>query len=55
MATWKAPALVPYGLEARGAPKAPVPECALVIDSGFSFTHVVPVLRGRVVPHAVKR
>ncbi|KWU42294.1 actin-domain-containing protein, partial [Rhodotorula sp. JG-1b] len=50
-----APALVPYGLEARGFPNAPPPECALVIDSGFSFTHIVPVLRGRVVSHAVKR
>lgn len=26
-----------------------------MIDSGFSFTHIVPVLRGRVVSHAVKR
>lgn len=50
-----APALVPYGLDARGAPNAPPPECALVIDSGFSFTHIVPILRGRVVSHAVRR
>ncbi|GAA5993582.1 hypothetical protein JCM10908_000125 [Rhodotorula pacifica] len=50
-----APALVPYGVDARRIPTAPPPECALVIDSGFSFTHIVPILRGRVVSHAVRR
>ncbi|BGP03131.1 Actin-related protein 6 [Rhodotorula toruloides] len=49
------PAVVPYGLDARGSSTAPVPECALIIDSGFSFTHVVPVLRGRIVTNAVRR
>ncbi|PIL22707.1 hypothetical protein GSI_15400 [Ganoderma sinense ZZ0214-1] len=33
----------------------PPPECLLIIDSGFSFTHVVPILNGEVVWHAVKR
>lgn len=29
--------------------------CQLVVDSGFSFTHVVPVLNGRVFQRGVKR
>ncbi|KAI1785539.1 actin-like protein Arp6 [Ganoderma leucocontextum] len=33
----------------------PSPECLLIVDSGFSFTHVVPVLSGEVVWEAVKR
>ncbi|GAA6063518.1 hypothetical protein JCM10212_004731 [Sporobolomyces blumeae] len=49
------PAAVPYGLEARGAPENLCPECVLVIDAGFSFTHIVPVLRGAVVSSGVKR
>lgn len=36
-------------------PELPSPECLLVIDSGFSFTHVVPILRGSVVWEAVRR
>jgi actin-related protein 6 len=27
----------------------------LVVDSGFSFTHVVPVFRGRIIPAGVRR
>ncbi|KAI0667701.1 actin-like protein Arp6 [Trametes maxima] len=46
--------LIPHGrLLAR--PGLPQPECLLVIDSGFSFTHVVPILNGAVVWEAVKR
>ncbi|KAJ7633827.1 actin-domain-containing protein, partial [Mycena polygramma] len=33
----------------------PAPECLLIVDSGFSFTHVVPVMEGNVVWSAVKR
>ncbi|KAJ7646286.1 actin-related protein Arp6 [Mycena polygramma] len=33
----------------------PAPECMLIVDSGFSFTHVVPVMEGNVVWGAVKR
>lgn len=29
--------------------------CALVVDSGFSFTHVMPVYQGRMMQDAVKR
>ena len=31
------------------------PLCTLVVDSGFSFTHVVPVCEGEVIHSAVKR
>lgn len=31
------------------------PECVLVVDSGFSFTHVIPYYRGKAVREAIKR
>jgi len=31
------------------------PLCTLVVDSGFSFTHVVPICEGEVIHSAVKR
>ncbi|KAI0657259.1 actin-like protein Arp6 [Cubamyces menziesii] len=46
--------LVPYGRLLAHTGLAP-PECLLVIDSGFSFTHVVPIINGAVVWEAVKR
>ncbi|GAA5917473.1 hypothetical protein JCM6882_004893 [Rhodosporidiobolus microsporus] len=50
------PALLPFGTDMRPSLLAdPVPECILVIDAGFSFTHVVPVLRGAIVAGAVRR
>ncbi|THH32426.1 hypothetical protein EUX98_g1763 [Antrodiella citrinella] len=36
----------------RGSPN---PECMIIVDSGFSFTHVVPIMSGAVVWNAVKR
>ncbi|KAF4590261.1 Actin- protein 6 [Pleurotus pulmonarius] len=33
----------------------PPAECILIVDSGFSYTHVVPLLHGSVVWRAVKR
>lgn len=45
--------LIPHGDLFRNL--SPQPECMLVVDSGFSFTHVVPILDGRVVWKAVKR
>jgi actin-related protein 6 len=33
----------------------PGPECVLVVDSGFSFTHVVPSYRGQAVRAGVRR
>lgn len=29
--------------------------CAVVVDSGYSFTHVMPVYQGKTLNHAVKR
>ena len=51
---WVAAAsLMPYGNLFQGAGSQP--ECMLIVDSGFSFTHVVPILSGRIVWKAVKR
>ncbi|KAF8739517.1 hypothetical protein AX14_009296 [Amanita brunnescens Koide BX004] len=44
--------LMPYGNLFPGAPE---PECMLIVDSGFSFTHVVPILNRRIFWSAVKR
>lgn len=33
----------------------PSPACCIVVDCGFSFTHVVPILENKVVWNAVKR
>ncbi|KAJ7219661.1 actin-related protein Arp6 [Mycena haematopus] len=46
--------LIPYGT-LFAQPGLPSPECKLIIDSGFSFTHVVPLMEGKVVWSAVKR
>ncbi|CAG8514886.1 9116_t:CDS:10 [Funneliformis caledonium] len=32
-----------------------VPDCALVVDSGYSFTHVVPFVMGRPILPAIRR
>ncbi|KAI5477255.1 actin-like protein ARP6 [Pseudohyphozyma bogoriensis] len=48
------PALVPFGPDAN-TPGDVQPECVLVVDSGFSFTHIVPVVRGSVVSSGVRR
>jgi len=46
--------LIPHGpLFAQSDSAAP--ECMIVIDSGFSFTHVVPLMNGSIVWTAVKR
>ncbi|KAG6813018.1 hypothetical protein H0H92_014756 [Tricholoma furcatifolium] len=46
--------LIPYSnlFEQPGLPAA---DCILVVDSGFSFTHVVPMINGSIVWNAVKR
>jgi actin-related protein 6 len=33
----------------------PAPECFLIVDSGFSFTHIVPVMRGVMVLAGIHR
>jgi len=46
--------IIPYGrLFQAGGPSPP--ECLVVIDSGFSFTHVVPIMNNQIQWHAVKR
>ncbi|GLB38716.1 putative actin family protein [Lyophyllum shimeji] len=46
--------LIPHGTISK-EPRLPKPECIVVIDSGFSYTHVVPLLNGNVMWSAVKR
>ena len=46
--------LIPYGT-LFSQPDLPRAEAMLVVDSGFSFTHIVPILSGKVVWNAVKR
>ncbi|RDB14700.1 Actin-like protein ARP6 [Hypsizygus marmoreus] len=46
--------LIPYGT-LFNQPGLPSAECMIVIDSGFSYTHVVPILQGKVIWKAVKR
>jgi actin-related protein len=36
-------------------PNLPHPECMLIVDSGFSYTHIVPLLGGAIVWDAVIR
>ncbi|KAI0029849.1 actin-related protein Arp6 [Vararia minispora EC-137] len=47
-------AFLPHGqlFKVRGLPS---PECILVVDAGFSFTHVVPLINGVIEWSAVKR
>jgi len=47
-------ALIPHG-QLLSAPGLPKPECMLVVDAGFSFTHIVPIMGGSVIWSAVKR
>lgn len=49
----RAPSLVPWHPDVRGS--LPSSECVLVVDSGFSFTHVIPIVSGKVIWSAVKR
>ncbi|KAI9495737.1 actin-like protein ARP6 [Zychaea mexicana] len=32
-----------------------IPDCALIVDSGYSFTHIVPFFKGRPVSKAIRR
>ncbi|KAJ7895533.1 actin-related protein Arp6 [Mycena olivaceomarginata] len=45
--------LIPHGT-LFDQPGLSSPECVLIVDSGFSFTHVVPLMVGKVVWSAVK-
>ncbi|KAJ7291670.1 actin-related protein Arp6 [Mycena rebaudengoi] len=46
--------LIPHGTLFE-QPGLPSPECMLIVDSGFSFTHVVPLIDGKIMWAAVKR
>jgi hypothetical protein len=48
-----APLLIPHGPSL--AQEGGGGECTLVVDTGFSFTHIVPVLRGAIVSSSVRR
>ncbi|KAG1837315.1 hypothetical protein DFJ58DRAFT_917398 [Suillus subalutaceus] len=51
---YSAAATIPFGrLFQAGGPSPP--ECLVVIDSGFSFTHVVPIINSQIQWYAVKR
>ncbi len=50
----EAASLIPHG-KLYSKPSLPTPECMLVVDSGFSFTHVVPIINGVVQWSSVKR
>lgn len=49
-----AASLIPYGGMFSNETDIP-PECMIVIDVGYSFTHVVPIQGGEVVWEHVKR
>ncbi|KAF8956525.1 actin-related protein Arp6 [Flammula alnicola] len=46
--------MIPYG-QLFSQPALPPAQCTIVVDSGFSFTHVVPMIDGKIVWNAVKR
>ena len=49
-----AASLIPYG-QVFSSAGLPPPQCSVIVDSGFSFTHVVPIIDGVVIWKAVKR
>ena len=49
-----AAAVIPYGT-LFGREKGGRPECMLIIDCGFSYTHTIPILEGEIVWSAVRR
>lgn len=46
--------LIPHG-SLFSQPTLSAPACMIIVDSGFSFTHVVPIMEGQIVWPAVKR
>ncbi|KAI6044922.1 actin-related protein Arp6 [Pisolithus marmoratus] len=47
-------AMIPYG-QLFAVEGLQMPECSLIVDSGFSFTHVIPIINHQIQWHAVKR
>ncbi|KAF8583586.1 Actin/actin-like protein [Ramaria rubella] len=51
-----AASLAPYGsIFSSDTPSLPHPECSVVVDSGFSFTHVLPLMQGKILWKGVRR
>ncbi|KAF8495084.1 actin family [Gautieria morchelliformis] len=53
-----AASLAPYGSlfsPSDNPPYLSYPECSLIVDSGFSFTHVIPIMQGSIVWSGVRR
>lgn len=48
------PAVIPFGTAAAGAGDVR-PECVLVVDWGYSFAHITPVMKGAVIASGVRR
>ncbi|KAG8979491.1 Actin- protein 6 [Tulasnella sp. 425] len=48
-------ALIPFGTLFSPEYGVVIPECMVIVDTGFSFTHVVPILSGSIVWSAVRR
>lgn len=48
-------ALVPFGNLFSPECGGGNPECVMIVDTGFSFTHVVPIISGSIVWSAVRR
>lgn len=32
-----------------------IPDCTLIVDSGYSFTHIVPFMKGKAVSKGIRR
>ncbi|KAL7411885.1 actin family [Mrakia frigida] len=57
-------ALVPYqpsllfpslASTSRSQPALSFPECYVLVDAGYSYTHIIPIMEGKVVHSAIKR
>ena len=48
-------ALDPHHSSAGNNHRRREPDCVTVIDSGFSFTHIIPFYKGKAIREAVKR
>ncbi|THH05662.1 hypothetical protein EW145_g4632 [Phellinidium pouzarii] len=47
--------LLPYGSLFRNQEGLPAPECMLIVDSGYSYTHIVPSMHGKIMWKSVRR
>ena len=47
--------LVPHGSLFAADSGAARPECMLIVDSGYSFTHVIPLMNGKMQWKSIRR